>query len=269
LVAGFFSPDDLENLLYLRQNKRPVLSVIINTRIADRPYQHEAIRRVGDAFDAGRRKALLVMATGTGKTRTAMALIDLFLRTNQARRILFVADRDELVKQALNEGFKTHLPSEPCTRIFSDKIDTTHRLYAVTLQTLNLCYQAFTPGYFDLIVFDEVHRSIFNKWNEVLQYFDARMIGLTATPAGFIDRNTFLTFECEDNLPTFVYSYKQAVFEGYLVDYTLYRAKTKFQRQGIKGVDLTEEERNLLIEQGIDPDEIDFQGTDLEEGKLA
>jgi len=133
-----------------------------------------------------------------------MALVDLFLRTNQARRILFVADRDALVDQALNDGFKAHLPHEPCTRIFSDKIETANRLFVVTLQTLNLCYQAFTPGFFDLIIFDEVHRSIFNKWNEVLQYFDARMIGLTATPAGFIDRNTFLTFDCDDNLPTFI-----------------------------------------------------------------
>jgi len=264
LVAGFFSPGDLENLHYIRQHKAPLTTAAINNHIADRPYQHEAIRRVSEAFDAGKRKALLIMATGTGKTRTAMALVDLFLRTDQARRILFVADRDALVDQALTDGFKTHLPTEPCTRIFSDKIDTAHRLFAVTLQTLNLCYQSFSPGFFDLIIFDEAHRSIFNKWNEVLQYFDARMIGLTATPAGFLDRNTFLAFDCEDNLPTFLYPYKQAVAEGFLVDYSLYRATTKFQRKGIKGIDLTEEDRNLLIDQGIDPDEIDFEGTDLE-----
>jgi len=264
LVAGFFSPSDLENLHYIRQHKAPLITTAINNHIADRPYQHEAIRRVSETFDAGKRKALVIMATGTGKTRTAMALVDLFLRTDQARRILFVADRDALVDQALPDGFKTHLPTEPCTRIFSDKIDTAHRLFAVTLQTLNLCYQSFSPGFFDLIIFDEVHRSIFNKWNEVLQYFDARMIGLTATPAGFLDRNTFLAFDCEDNLPTFLYSYKQAVTEGFLVDYSLYRATTKFQRKGIKGIDLSEEDRNLLIDQGIDPDEIDFEGTDLE-----
>ena len=264
LVAGFFSPADLENLLYLRLNGQPLAQAPIDEAIVNRPYQHEAVRRVAAAFDSGKRKALLVMATGTGKTRTAMALIDVFLRTNGARRVLFVADRDELVRQALDDGFKVHLPNEPCTRIFSDKIDTSSRLYAVTLQTLNMCYGSFTPGFFDLIVFDEVHRSIFNKWNEVVQYFDARMVGLTATPAGFIDRNTFLTFECDDNLPTFLYSYKQAVAEGFLVDYSLYRAKTKFQRKGIKGVDLSEEERNQLIERGIDPDEISFEGSELE-----
>ena len=264
LVAGFFSPSDLENLHYLRQHGAPLAAAPIDSRIVDRPYQHEAIRRVSEAFDAGKRKALLVMATGTGKTRTAMALVDLLLRANQARRILFVADRDALVDQALTDGFKAHIPAEPCARIFSGKIDLSNRLYAVTLQTLNLCYQAFTPGFFDVIVFDEVHRSIFNKWSEVLQYFDARMIGLTATPAAFIDRNTFLSFDCDGDLPTFVYSYRQAVHDGFLADYSLYRAKTKFQRKGIKGVDLGEDERNLLIDQGIDPDDIDFEGTDLE-----
>ncbi len=265
LVPGFFSLDDLENLLYIRQNKLPLSQMSINTTITDRLYQHEAIKRVCESFEQlNKRKALLTMATGTGKTRTVMSLIDIFLRANQARHILFVADRDALVKQAIDDGFKKFLPQEPCERIFTDKIETTSRLYAATLQTLNICFQKFTPGFFDLIVFDEVHRSIFNKWNEVLQYFDAHIIGLTATPAGFIDRNTFLTFDCDNNIPTFLYPYKQAVKDGYLVDYSLYKAKTKFQRKGIKGVDLSEEERNALLEQGIDPDDIDFEGSDLE-----
>ncbi|MEM8532839.1 MAG: DEAD/DEAH box helicase family protein, partial [Chloroflexota bacterium] len=264
LVSGFFSRDDLENLLYLRQNRMPLTEVAINAKIVDRAYQHEAVRRVSEAFEAGKRKALLVMATGTGKTRTSMALVDLFLRANQARRILFVADRDALVRQALNDGFRTHLPDEPCTRIHTKHIDTTNRLYVVTLQTLNLCMQEFTPAFFDLIIFDEVHRSIFNQWKEVLEYFDARMIGLTATPADFINRNTFLSFECDDDIPTFLYSQSQAIADEYLVDYNIYVAKTKFQRTGIKGVDLTEEERNTLIEQGIDPDDLDFSNTDLE-----
>jgi type I site-specific restriction endonuclease len=110
-----------------------------------------------------------------------------------------------------------------------------------------------------------VHRSIFNKWNEVLHYFDARMMGLTATPADFIDRNTFLEFDCHDGTPTFLYEYEDAIRDGYLVDYSLYAARTRFQRRGIRGVDLSEEERNVLIEQGIDPDEIDYSGTDLEQ----
>jgi type I restriction enzyme R subunit len=207
---------------------------------------------------------LIVMATGTGKTRTTMSLIDVFLRANQARNILFVADRDELVKQAKTDGFEKFLPDEPCTRIYSNDIQTTNRLYAATLQTLNNCFEQFSPAFFDLIIFDEVHRSIFNKYNEVLQYFDARMIGLTATPANFIDRDTFRIFECEDGSPTYLYPYEKAIEEGFLVDYMLFSARTKFQSFGIRGVELTEEQRNTLIEQGIDPDELDIEGTQLE-----
>ncbi len=264
LVYGFFSPSDLDNLLYSRQNQTPLTKAPISMDITDRVYQQEAIRRVSEAFEQSKRKTLLVMATGTGKTRVAMSLVDIFLRTNQARRILFVADRDALVQQAETEGFHDHIPDEPCTRIFTHKIDKTNRLYVVTLQTLSRCFEQFTPGFFDLIIFDEVHRSIFNKWNEVLHYFDGRMIGLTATPADFIERNTFLEFECYDETPTFLYEYESAIEEGYLVDYSLYAARTRFQRAGIRGVDLSEEERNTLIEQGLDPDGIDFSGTQLE-----
>jgi len=266
-VAGFFSPDDLDNLLYLRANARRLSDIPINHDIVDRPYQIEAMQRLCQAFEIkGKRRALLVMATGTGKTRAAMCLTDLFMRANQARRILFVADRDALVRQALNEGFEAHLPEEPCARIFSHNVEQvkTNRLFAVTLQTLSNCYRDFTPGFFDLIIFDEVHRSIFNKWNEVLQYFDARMIGLTATPAQYIDRNTFLEFDCTDEVPTFFYSRQEATDEGYLVDYELYMAQTKFQRKGIRGVDMTEDEKQVLIDQGLDPDGIDFSGTDIE-----
>lgn len=263
-VAGFFSPEDLENLLYLRQNRKPLTSIPINTAITNRSYQIEAIRRVAEAFENGKRRALLVMATGTGKTRTAMSLVDVLLRANFARRILFVADRDPLVEQALHDGFERHLPQEPCARIYSHHISTTSRLYAVTLQTLSNVFEQFTPSFFDVIIFDEVHRSIFNKWNEVMLYFDGRMIGLTATPAEFLDRNTFREFHCDDDVPTFLYPYRQAVQEGYLVDYSLYVAQTKFQRKGIRGVDLSEEDRNQLIEQGLDPDTIDYSGTELE-----
>ena len=264
LVHGFFSRADLENQLYIRQNQTPLTAAPINTDITDRPYQMEAIRRVCEVFEQGKRKALLVMATGTGKTRVSMSLVDIFLRSNQARRILFVADRDALVEQALEDGFKTHIPHEPCTRIYSHDLDTTNRLYVVTLQTLVNCFQTFTPGFFDLIVFDEVHRSIFNRWNEPLQYFDGRMIGLTATPAEFIDRNTFLAFDCFDGIPTAHYPYRQAIDEGYLVDYVPYTAQTHFQRHGIRGTELSEEDRNLLIEQGFDPDDFDYSGSDLE-----
>ena len=263
-VQGFFSLQDLENQLYIRQNKIPLTQIEINRNITDRAYQIEAIRRVGKIFEDGKRRALLTMATGTGKTRVAMSLVDVFIRANQAQRILFVADRDALVEQAKDEGFHDYIPNEPATRLFSYKVDTTNRLYVVTLQTINNIFAQFTPAFFDLIIFDEVHRSIFNKWNEVLEYFDGRMIGLTATPASFIDRNTFLEFDCSDGIPTFLYSYQEAIHDKYLVGYELYVAQTKFQRAGIKGVDLSEEERNALIEQGRDPDDIDYSGQDIE-----
>ncbi len=265
-VFGFFTREDLENLLYIRQNAKPLSSIEINNEIVDRAYQHEAIRRVGEAFANGKRKALIVMATGTGKTRTTMGLIDVFMRSNQARRILFVADRDALVEQAKDDGFEKFIPNEPCTRLHSwdDPNARTQRLYAVTLQTLSNIFEQFSPAFFDLIVFDEVHRSIYNKFNEVLEYFDARQVGLTATPANYINRDTFLAFDCTDGKPTYLYTYEQAIEDKYLVDYELYAARTKFQRQGIHGVDLTEEERNALIEKGLDPDDINYEGTELE-----
>jgi type I restriction enzyme, R subunit len=278
-VFGFFTREDLENLLYIRQNAKPLSSVEINNHIVDRSYQHEAIRRVCEAFEqnvakvsepsqrlsGGKRKALIVMATGTGKTRTVMGLIDVFMRADQARRMLFVADRDPLVKQAIDDGFAEFLPEEPCTRLQSWKIETGNRLYAVTLQTLSNIFEQFSPAFFDLIVFDEVHRSIFNHWSEVLKYFDGRMIGLTATPANYIDRDTFNAFDCFDDKPTYLYTYEQAVEDRYLVDYSLYAARTRFQQEGIKGVNLTEEERNLLVQHGLDPDDINYEGTELEE----
>ncbi len=266
-VFGFFFREDLENLLYIRQNAKLLSSVEINTEIVDRSYQHEAIRRVSEEFSKGKRKALIVMATGTGKTRTVMGLIDVFMRSNQARRILFVADRDPLVNQAREDGFEKFLPNEPCTRIHSwdDPNTRTQRLFAVTLQTLSNVFEQFSPAYFDLIIFDEVHRSIFNRYSEVLKYFDGYMIGLTATPASYIDRDTFEAFGCHDDKPTYLYTYEQAVKDGYLVDYTLFAARTRFQQEGIKAASLTEEERNLLIQHGLDPDEINYEGTELEE----
>ena len=264
IVSGFFSRADLRRLRFSRQHRTPLAEEQINNAIVNRPYQHEAIRRVAEAFTGGKRRALLVMATGTGKTRTAMGLVDVFLRTSWAQKILFVADRDELVKQALTDGFQKHLPAEPHIRIQTASIDRDKRLYVATLQTMARCFEQFSPGFFDLIIFDEAHRSIFNRFNEVIEYFDARMIGLTATPAAFIDRDTFRTFNCQDQAPTFLYPYEKAVAEGRLVDFRLHQAQTGFQRKGIKGANLSEEDRAALIQQGIDPDAVDYSGTDLE-----
>lgn len=264
MVAGFFAEDDLERLKFIRENHTPLIDTPIKNSIVDRGYQHEAIRRVAEDFTKGHRRALLVMATGTGKTRTIMGLIDVFMRSSWAQRVLFVADRDALVEQALSDGFKAHLPAEPRARIHTGNIDKTFRLYVATLQTMGKCYDKFSPAFFDLIVFDEAHRSIFNRFNEVIEYFDARMIGLTATPASFVARDTFRVFDCNDQKPTFLYTYDEAIKEKWLVDFRLYQAQTGFQRKGIRGADLTEEERNTLIEEGLDPDDLDYVGTDLE-----
>ena len=264
MVAGFFTQADLERLLFIGQNSTPLTATPIDTRIVDRAYQHEAIRRVAEKFAAARRRALLVMATGTGKTRTTMGLIDVFLRSSSAQKILFLADRDALVEQALNDGFMTYLPNEPRVRIHTANIDPDKRLYVATLQTLAHCFERFSPGFFDLIVFDEAHRSIFNRFTEVIEYFDARMVGLTATPAAFIDRDTFRIFDCLDHAPTFLYTYQQAVAEKRLVDFRLYQAQTAFQRTGIKGADLNDDDRDALMAQGLDPDGLDYAGTDLE-----
>jgi type I restriction enzyme R subunit len=266
-VAGFFSRENLERMLHLKQNRLPLNSIQINESIIDRAYQVEAIRRISEAIEIKKkRKALLVMATGTGKTRTIMALIDLFLRARAAQRVLFLADRDALVGQAETDGFKRHLPNEARARIWTYKVDEAKRarVCVSTLQTLELCYDEFTPADFDLIISDECHRSIYNKFTDVLAYFDAIQIGLTATPAKLIDRDTFRFFDCESVTPTFLYTFEQAVQDQYLADYNVYAAQTRFQRKGIRGVDLTDDEKESLRSRGIDPNEINFEGTDLE-----
>ena len=264
-VAGFFSRDNLERLLFLKQNKISLNQININETIINRPYQVEAVRRISDTIERkNKRKALLVMATGTGKTRTIMALIDVFIRARQAQKILFLADRDTLVDQALSKGFKIHLPNESNTRIRTYYINKNARLFVSTLQTLDICYSKFTPADFDLIISDECHRSIYNKFTDVLAYFDAVQIGLTATPAHFIERDTFKFFECDGMSPTFLYEYDTAVKEDYLADYNVYSARTKFQRKGIKFDQLTDDEKIALVEKGFDPEDINFEGTDLE-----
>jgi type I restriction enzyme R subunit len=264
-VAGFFSRENLERLLHLQRNRKPLSTIQIKDSIVNRSYQTEAIRRIAETFEVKKkRKALLVMATGTGKTRTAMALIDILLRANFAQKILFLADRDSLVEQALTDGFKTYLPHEARGRIRTFDIPTEARVFVSTLQTLEICYDKFTPADFDVIIADECHRSIYNKFTDVLAYFDAVQIGLTATPADLIERDTFKFFDCDGKSPTFLYPFDDAVQDRNLVDYNVYSAQTRFQRRGIKGIDLTEEEKEILREKGIDPDNLNFEGTDLE-----
>jgi type I restriction enzyme R subunit len=263
-VSGFFTQDDLERLRFLRQYRKPTASLDINQKIAGRGYQIEAIRTVCERIEASKRHFLLVMATGTGKTRTVIGLVDLLMRCQWVQRVLFLADRRELVKQSL-DAFKEHLPSVPRDWIESGKIDTAAQVLAATYPGMMSAYRKLSPGFFDLIIFDESHRSIYNRYKAIPDHFDAIHIGLTATPTDFIDHNTFELFDCEDGLPTFHYGLEEAIRDKHLVPYRpIHVAKTQFQVEGLKAGTLPPEVQAQLREQGIDPAELDFAGTDLE-----
>lgn len=264
MVKGFHNRAALERISFQNASKRKFSEVEINRKIIDRDYQIEAVKRVCESLERGKRKALIVQATGTGKTRVAMALIDVLLRTNRAQKVLFLADRKALRDQAYNKGFKIFFPHESKSKVFSGTLSKDSRLYASTIQTFMECYQEFSPGDFDVIISDEAHRSIYNKWREVFTYFDAIQIGLTATPADIIDRDTFRFFECEGRKPTALYTYEQATGDNWLAKYELFGASTHFQVEGIKAKDLPEAVAEELGEQGIDREDIDFEGTDIE-----
>jgi type I restriction enzyme R subunit len=265
-VSGFHDRNSLERLRFQNENKKDFAVVPMKKEIIDRAYQIESVKRVLEGIDKGQRKFLIVQATGTGKTRVAMALIDVLLRANRAQRILFLADRKELRDQAYGDnGFKAFLPQESKVKVFSGQVDKMSRLYASTIQTFMECYQQFSPGDFDVIISDEAHRSIYNKWKEVFTYFDAIEIGLTATPSGLIERDTFRFFNCEDSIPTYLYTYEQAVKEEVLCDYRVWKAQTHFQIEGIRPSDVPDAiKKKLLEEQGVIEEEINFEGTDIE-----
>lgn len=262
-VSGFFTLYDIERLTFQREHRLDLNGITIDQHIVDRPYQHEAIRRVYEKISSGQRKFLLVMATGTGKTRTTIALVDGLLRARWAQKILFLADRRELVKQALGD-FKEHLPSEARTRIEGGEVDHTARIFVATYPSMMQVLEEFSPGYFDAIIADESHRSIYNRYKAIFDRFDGLQLGLTATPTEFVDHNTFELFDCPTGLPTFVFPYETAVQEEYLADYRVLSAQTRFQIKGIKAGELPPEIRRQLVEQGIELSEIDFEGTDLE-----
>ncbi len=269
LVYGFFERRDLERLYFQRQESAQILSGIkINPDIADRAYQAEAIRAVLSGIQNGRRKFLLVMATGTGKTRTAMAIIDCLLRAKRINTVLFLTDRKVLRDQAYGKkGFQGFF-TESCGKITSGQFNAEKRLYAATIQTMMECYKDISPGFFDLVIADECHRSIYNKWKDVLSYFDSIQIGLTATPAQFIERDTFRYFEVDlKNNPKenfFNYSYEKAVEEKYLLPFVPYHAKTSFQIKGLREDEIPPAVKKKLVEEGKTLDELNFEGTEFE-----
>ncbi len=258
-IYGFYARESIQYCLFQTRNRDKTLATLMpDLRIVDRTYQIEAIQRVSETFDARHRKALLVQATGTGKTRIAVALCDLLIRANWVKRILFVCDRLELRKQAHNV-FKEYLEQVP--RVYvgrSTAEDRTKRLYLATYPAMMKCFETFDTGFFDLIIADESHRSIYNRYRDLFFYFDAYQVGLTATPLKFIFRNTYKLFNREDADPTAHYPFDRAVQEGHLVPFKVMKHTTKFLREGIKYKEMTEEQREQLEDQVEDPEAIDY-----------
>lgn len=261
-IAGFYTRDDLERLAHQRQYALPLSQVSLNGDIAGRDYQSEAIRRVTESIDAARRRFLLVMATGTGKTRTTIALVDVLLRARRVQRVLFLADRRELVRQAMGE-FKAHLPNESLVRIEGGTTSGA-RIQFATYPSMMQAYERLSVGYYDLIIADESHRSIYRRYKALFDHFDALQLGLTATPTHYIDHNTFELFDCGEGVPTYHYSYQQAVDEGNLVNYRVLDAQTNFQIEGIQGRSLPASLRQMVLDQGVDLNEVNFEGSEIE-----
>ena len=251
-VASVYSKRDLEKLFNLRAMRTSLKNVMVDKHIAGRYYQEGAIKAVCEAFDKkNRRKALLVMATGSGKTRTVIALCKVLLEHGWVKNILFLADRNSLVLQA-KRAFVNMLPDLSVTNLCEEKDNFDARCVFSTYQTMMNCIDTvkdenekklFTVGHFDLVIVDEAHRSIYNKYRDIFNYFDAPLVGLTATPKDEIDKNTYDIFELETNVPTYAYELSQAVTDGFLVDFMSVESKLKFIEQGIVYDDLSEEDK--------------------------
>ena len=268
-IWGFYTLEDLEELFFKHKYKKDLNKVEIDKSIAGRPYQIEGIKRVYERYSNGHRKALLVMATGTGKTRTVIALTKGMMEANWAKRVLFLADRDELVKQAKEDknSFKTFMPEQISCRFTGKNSDNREStLYFSTYQTMINYYSKFSVGFFDLIICDESHRSIYKTYRDILEYFDSKIIGLTATPIDFIERNTFDLFNCNIEDPTFNFSVDQAWshMPPYLIEPVVKDTSTNFLRKGIRYSQMTEEQRQQVDEDGYDGDEIEFTKDELE-----
>ena len=254
--AAIYSKRDLEKLFNLETLRTGLKNVTVDRSIAGRYYQEAAIKAVCDAFDGkNRRKALLVMATGSGKTRTVIALCDILLQHGWVKNILFLADRNSLVTQA-RRSFVNLLPDLSVTDLCTEKDNYTAHCVFSTYQTMFNVIDAardeqgklFTAGHFDLVICDEAHRSIYNKYQDIFNYFDAPLVGLTATPKDEIDKNTYEVFELENGVPTYGYELAQAVKDGYLVDFVSVETVLKFVQQGIVYDELSEEDRQAYEE---------------------
>lgn len=267
-LGGFYKKDELELMVRRRDTAKLLATVTPDTDIAGRPYQLRAIGRIAEAFDKGANKALLVMATGTGKTRTVISLVDAMQRAGLVKRALFLADRVSLVKQAVG-AFKAHLPSSSPVNLVTEK-DGTGRVYASTYPTMMGLIDGkrekgegerhFGPGHFDLIIIDEAHRSVYERYKAIFEYFDSYLVGLTATPRDEVGRDTYDLFDLEPGVPTDAYDLDTAIKEDYLVPPEPLSYPSKFINRGIKYEDLPPEEKDrwdaLDWEDGEVPDEV-------------
>lgn len=268
-VAAIYSKRDLEKLFNLQTMRTSLKNIVVNKNIAGRYYQEAAVKAVCQSFDEkNRRKALLVMATGSGKTRTVMALCDVLLKHGWVKNILFLADRTSLVTQA-KRSFTNLMPDLTLTNLCDGKQNVNARCVFSTYQTMMGCIddikdddgKLFTCGHFDLLICDEAHRSIYNKYRDIFNYFDAPLVGLTATPKDDIDKNTYEVFELESGVPTYGYELAQAVKDGYLVDFLSVETELKFIEQGIAYDELSDEEKDeyektFITETGEIPEKI-------------
>lgn len=262
-IYGFYTKDELQTLIKRRETRKDLRQFEVNAAIAGRPYQLEAIQRLSEHFVTEKkgklrgthRRALLVMATGSGKTRTAAAIVDMLTKCNWAKRILFLADRNALVAQAKN-AFKEHLPQLSAVDLTKEKETGYTRLVFSTYPTMmNLINNQlegdtrfYGVGHFDAIIIDEAHRSIYQKYQAIFDYFDGLLIGLTATPKKDLDKNTYSFFQLEDDVPTFAYELDTAVEDGFLVPPRSYSVPIQMVREGVKYNELSPEDKEELEE---------------------
>lgn len=258
-VQGFYTKEELLLLINRRSTRKPLSEQLINDDIAGRHYQKIAIKRVCEALEKKARGVLLVMATGSGKTRTAAAIVDLLTKANWAKKILFLADRNALVTQAKN-AFNQYLPNITSIDLTKESEDTSSRIVFSTYPTMmnridtakTEGHRYYGAGHFDVVIIDEAHRSVYQKYRAIFEYFDALLIGLTATPKADADKDTYGLFGLEPHNPTFAYELNEAVEEKHLVPPKNYPLQLKFPRQGIKYDDLTDEEKAEYEQEFLD-----------------
>ena len=262
-VYGFYKKSELQLMIDRRTSRKSLVNIIVKDEISNRYYQKEAIKSVCEALERRERKTLLVCATGTGKTRTAISVVDVLSRHNWVKNVLFLADRKALVKQAKN-NFSKLLPNLTLCNLLDkrDNPEDARMIFSTYPTMMNAIDETkskdgkrlFTPGHFDLIIVDESHRSIYKKYKSIFDYFDSYLMGLTATPKDEIDKNTYTVFDLENGVPTYAYEYEKAVEDGYLVDYTTIEVKSKIMEDGIKYDELSEEDKEEY-ENTFDDDE--------------